>query len=60
MTLTCDFKETVVARMQREPKFARALLDEALMLFLNGEPDIAKLIVRDLVTATTSLEKFGN
>lgn len=59
MALTRDFKETVVARMKREPKFARALLDEALTLFLNGEPETAKLILRDLVNATMGFEKLA-
>lgn len=36
MTLTRDFKDTVHARVQREPAFAVALLDEAVALFLNG------------------------
>jgi len=49
MALTRDFKETVVARIKRDPAFAQALLDEALTLFLNGEPDTAKPILRDLV-----------
>jgi hypothetical protein len=51
MTLTRDFKETVNARVQREPEFAAALLDESVSLFLNGEPELAKLILRDLVDA---------
>lgn len=48
MALTRDFKETVMARVAREPAFARALLDEAATLILNGEPDTAKLILREL------------
>ena len=52
MALTRDFKETVVARVQTDPAFAQALLDEAVTLFVNGEPDTAKLILRDLVNAT--------
>ena len=38
MSLTRDFQETINARVQREPEFAKALLDEAASLFLNGEP----------------------
>ena len=38
MALTRDFKETVVARVQTDPAFAQALLDEAVTLFVNGEP----------------------
>lgn len=56
ITLTRDFKETVVARVARDPKFAKALLDEAATLFLNGEPEAARLILRDLVNATVGFE----
>ncbi|HEV7997490.1 MAG TPA: transcriptional regulator [Stellaceae bacterium] len=56
MALTQDFKLTIVARVQRDPAFARALLDEAATLFLNGEPHTARLILRDLVNATVGFE----
>lgn len=56
MVLTRDSKQTVSARAAHDPMFARALLDEALTLFLNGEPDTAKLILRDLVNATVGFE----
>ncbi|PWU27612.1 DNA-binding prophage protein [Pseudomonas delhiensis] len=59
MALTRDFKQTVVARVQREPAFATALLDEAASLFLNGEPDAARLILRDLVNATLGFERLA-
>ena len=59
MALTRDFKETVVARVRRDPAFAQALLDEALTLFLNGDPETAKLILRDLVNATVGFEKLA-
>lgn len=59
MALTRDFKETVVARIRRDPDFAQALLDEALTLFLNGDPDTAKLILRDLVNATIGFERLA-
>jgi DNA-binding phage protein len=59
MTLTRDFKETVNARVQREPEFAAALLDEAVSLFLNGEPEVARLILRDLVNATVGFEELA-
>ena len=56
MALTRDFKRTVAERTQRDPAFARAMLDEAATLFLNGEPDTARLILRDLVNATIGFE----
>jgi DNA-binding phage protein len=36
------------------------LLDEAVSLFLNGEPEIARLILRDLVNATTGFEALAH
>jgi len=59
MALTRDFKHTVVERVKREPKFARALLDEAATLFLNGEPESARLLLRDLVNATVGFEALA-
>jgi DNA-binding phage protein len=56
MTLTREFKQTVVERVRRDPEFARALLDEAATLFLNGEPHMSRLILRDLVNATVGFE----
>jgi DNA-binding phage protein len=60
MTITKDFKETINARVKREPEFAKALLDEAVSLFLNGELETARLILRDLVSATTGFEELAN
>lgn len=59
MTLTRDSKETVAERVRRDPDFARALLDEAATLFLNGEPETARLILRDLVNATVGFERLA-
>jgi DNA-binding phage protein len=59
MALTRDFTETVNARVQRDPEFAIALLDEAISLFLNGEPETARLILRDIVNATVGFEQLA-
>jgi DNA-binding phage protein len=59
MTLTRSFKETVVQRVQSDATFAHALLDEAATLFLNGEPETARLILRDLVNATMGFEQLA-
>ena len=59
MTLTRDFKKTVVERVERDPAFAKALLDEAATLFLSGEPDAARLILRELVNATVGFESLA-
>lgn len=59
MALTRDFKETVVARVERDPAFARELLDEATTLLINGEPETARVILRDLVNATVGFEQLA-
>ena len=60
MALTRNFKETVVDRVHRDPVFAQALLDEAVELFLCGEPEPAKLVLRDLVNATLGFEVLAD
>lgn len=59
MVLTRDFKETVKARTVRDPAFAKAMLDEAATAFLNGEPHVARLILRDLVNASVGFEALA-
>lgn len=59
MTITRDFNETVNARVGRDPEFAKALLDEAASLFLNGEPETARVVLRDLVNATIGFENLA-
>lgn len=59
MPLTRDSRKTVVERVKRDPAFAKALLDEALTLFLNGEPDVARLTLRDLVNVTVGFERLA-
>ncbi len=54
-----DFKHTIVERVDRDPAFAKALLGEAATSFLNGEPDVARLILRDLVNATVGFEQLA-
>ena len=39
MSITRDYKETINERINKNPAFTAALLDEAITLFLNGEPD---------------------
>jgi len=48
-----------VERAQRDPKFARALLDEAIAGFLNGQPETARLVLRSLVNATVGFEALA-
>ena len=48
MALTRSFQKTVFQRLQNDASFTQALLDEAAMLFLNGEPETARLILREI------------
>jgi len=59
MALTRDSKQTVAERIRRDPAFANALLDEATNLFLAGEPETARLLLRDLVNATLGFEALA-
>jgi len=59
MGLTRKFKKTVVARIERDPVFAKALLDEAANLFLSGELEVARVILRDLLNTTLGFEQLA-
>ncbi len=59
MALTRNFSTTISIQRQGDPEFARALLDEAIVLFINGEPGIARLVLRDLVNATVGFESLA-
>jgi DNA-binding phage protein len=52
MALTRDFKETIRARAERDPKFRKELLREGVECMLSGEIDTAKTILRDYINAT--------
>src|SRR5690348_16499323 len=59
MVLTRQFKETLLARASRDQAFVRAMLDEALTHFLNGDSDTAKEVLRDVVNATIGFEALA-
>ena len=59
MTITRDVTETVNERIKQDTEFAKALLDEAASLLLNGEPETARLILRDLINATIGFEELA-
>ena len=52
MALTRDFKETVLARVQADPKFRDALLKEGIETMLACDVDTGKSILRDYIKAT--------
>jgi len=52
MALTREFKETVRARVQRDPAFRKALLIEGVEAFLSGDVETGKAVLRDCINAT--------
>jgi DNA-binding phage protein len=51
MALTREYKQTVLARIKRDPKFAQALYIEAVNALIEGETDEGLSMLRDLVHA---------
>ena len=59
MPLTRDFKETVLARIERDPGFREALLEEGLQRLLSGDMETGKSVLRDYINATIGFQKLG-
>ena len=60
MALTRDFKETIRARVKRDPGFRRALLREGIENFLSGDVETGKIILRDFINATVGFTKLSD
>ena len=59
MALTRDFREIVMARVRRDPRFRESMLHEAVNACLEGELDAGKAMLRDLVNATIGFEELA-
>ena len=59
MPLTRDFKVTVRERLQRDPSFREALLEEAVDCLLSGDIETGKSLLRDHVNATIGFIELG-
>jgi DNA-binding phage protein len=60
MALTRDFKETIRARVKRDPGFRQALLREGIENFLSGDVETGKIILRDFINATVGFTKLSD
>src|SRR5579863_3375049 len=60
MVLTRDFKETIRARVKRDPGFREALLREGIENFLAGDIETGKIILRDFINATIGFTKLSD
>ena len=59
MALTRDFKETIRARAERDPKFRKELLREGVECMLGGDVATAKTILRDYINATVGFAEVA-
>ena len=60
MPLTRDFRETIQARVQRDPAFREELLKEGVECLLSGEVEVGKAALRDFINATVGFETLGS
>ena len=60
MALTRDFKETIQARVERDPAFREARLKEGVECLLSGDIETAKVVLRDYINATIGFEALGD
>jgi DNA-binding phage protein len=59
MPLTREFKETIRARVERDPKFRKELLREGVESMLSGDIATAKTILRDYINATVGFTELA-
>jgi DNA-binding phage protein len=59
MVLTRDYKESIKERAAKDPDFATALMQEALTAVLEGDPETARIILRELVNSTIGFEMLA-
>jgi DNA-binding phage protein len=52
MALTREFKDTVMARVQRDAAYRHGLLTEAVETFLDGDVATGNTLLRDYINAT--------
>ena len=59
LPLTRDFKETVRARLRRDPEFRRELLKEALRCMLDGEAVVGRMLMRDYIIGAMGFSELA-
>ena len=59
MSLSRDFKETIQARVERDPVFGEELLRQGVECLLSGDVDTGKAILRDYINATIGFQELG-
>ena len=59
MPLTRDFKETIRARIERDPALREELLKEAVECLLSGDVDTGRAVLRDYINATVGFQELA-
>ena len=59
MSLTRNFKETIQARIKRDPAFREEVLKEGVECLLTGDVDTGKAVLRDYINATLGFQELG-
>ena len=60
MPITSDFRATVWARAQKDPRYRAAMLTEAINALLSGDLGAGKSMLRDYVNATITFDGLAN
>ena len=60
MALTRNFKETIQARIERDPAFREELLKEGVDCLLSGDVETGKAVLRDFINATIGFDELGS
>ena len=59
MALTREFRETIQARVRRDPEFRAELLKEGIQCLLSGDVETGKTVLRDYINATVGFDELG-
>jgi DNA-binding phage protein len=59
MALTRNFRDTVRERAQRDPKFRRALLEEAINAMIADDMELGRSIMRNYINATVGFPRLA-
>ena len=59
MSLTREFKETIKARIDRDPVFREELLKEGVECLLSGDVEVGKAVLRNYINSTIGFKELG-
>ena len=57
--LTRSYKETVIARIQRDPTFRELMLKGSVEFLFGDEPEVGKILLCDYINGTIGFDELG-